>query len=64
MENRMARQVCFVAAILGVPSLSMAQELASAAVIGTPASILPARESTWTSWLTSWRPSPSIPTRC
>jgi hypothetical protein len=39
MEYRMARQVCFVAAMLGVPSLSMAQELASAAAIANPASI-------------------------
>ena len=39
MENRMARQICFVVAMLGVPSLSMAQEQVSAAEIGNPASI-------------------------
>ena len=39
MEYRMARQICFVAAMLGLPSLSMAQELTSAAVIANPASI-------------------------
>ncbi len=39
MEYRMPRKICFVAAMLGVPSLLMAQELASVAVIANPASI-------------------------
>lgn len=39
MENRIARQIFFVAAMVGVPSLSMAQETVPAVAIGSPASI-------------------------
>ena len=39
MENRTARQICFVAAMLGVPSLSMGQVQAPAVRLVDPASI-------------------------
>ena len=37
MENRMARQLCFVAAMLGIPSLATAQEQVSPAEVGNRA---------------------------